>query len=203
MSADCVVLDVVVPAREPWSGTVQKGQVLRLTDLEGRQAVDFLCYNAHDSAERYCATDTVKIQANIYLGAGMSLYSNLARPMLRIIADTCGMHDTIVGCCSDDSNVVRYGKQGQPNCRDNFLYALKLHGMGMKDIVSNVNFFMRVPVAADGTVGIATGHSKPGDYVELYAEMDVLVVLSNCPQINNPASGFNPTPIRVTVLSRS
>lgn len=201
-SRKAVRFDEIIAAREPWSGVVQKGEILCLTDIEGQQAIDFLCFNAAESGERYCATDTVKIQGNIYLGPGMVLYSNLARPMFRIVTDTCGMHDTIVGCCSDESNVVRYGKKGQRNCRDNFLTALKPHGLGMKDIVSNVNFFMRVPIGPNGEVGIATGHSKPGDYVELLAEMDVLVALSNCPQINNPASGFNPTPIRVTVLAR-
>jgi len=203
MPTDTIELDLVVPAREPWSGVIRRGQILRLTDLEGQQAIDFLCYDAVDPSERYCATDTVKIPGNLYLGEGSILYSNLARPLMRIVRDTCGLHDTVVGCCSDESNVVRYGKKGQANCRDNFLRALAPHGLGRKDIVSNVNFFMRVPIGPDGAVGIATGHSKPGDVVELLAETDVLVALSNCPQINNPASGFRPTPIRVTVLSRA
>lgn len=194
-----ILTDVTVPPRAPWSGTVAAGQHLRIVDLEGRQAVDFLCYNALDPTERYCAADTMKIGGNIYLEQGSTLYSNLANPLFTIEEDTCGRHDTIGGCCSLESNRVRYGVEGQPNCRDNFLAALEPHGLGPKDIVANINFFMYVPVEADGTMAIVDGRSAPGDYVDLRAGMDVLAVLSNCPQVNNPATGFNPTPIRVIV----
>lgn len=194
-----VLTDTIVPPGEPWSAVVPQGQSLRLIDLEGTQAVDFLCYNAHDPAERYCAADTMKIAGSIYLEAGVTLYSNLANPLFTIAADTCGRHDTIGGCCSLESNRVRYGAEGQPNCRDNFLAGLAPHGLGRKDVVANINFFMYVPVEPDGSMAIVDGLSKPGDYVDLRAEMDVLAVLSNCPQMNNPANGFNPTPIRVIV----
>jgi urea carboxylase-associated protein 1 len=196
-----VVSDVTVPAGEPWSGVLTKGQVLRLTDLEGRQAVDFLCYNADDPSERYWATDTVKIQGNIYVTTGMALFSEKGRPLLRVIADTCGAHDTIAGCCSRENNIARYGTPGLANCRDNFLTALRRHGMGSMHITPNVNFFMHAPVQGDGTIAIVEGRSRAGDYVDLAAEMNVLVVLSNCPQVNNPASGGRPTPVRVTIYS--
>ncbi|MDD9907778.1 MAG: DUF1989 domain-containing protein [Rhodospirillaceae bacterium] len=194
-----IITDQVVAPREPWSAVIPKGQHLRLVDLEGLQAVDFLCYDAADPAERYCAADTMKISGKIFLETGTVLYSNLANPLFTIVEDTCGRHDTIGGCCSLESNRRRYGVEGQPNCRDNFLTALAPHGLGAKDIVANINFFMYVPVEADGTMAIVDGLSKPGDYIDLRAERDVLAVLSNCPQMNNPATGFNPTPIRVMV----
>lgn len=199
MVAGQVLTDVTVPPRTPWSGTIKRHQHLRIIDLEGLQAVDFLCYNAQDPAERYCAADTMKIAGKIFLEQGTALYSNLANPLFTIAEDSCGFHDTIGGCCSLESNRVRYGVNHTPNCRDNFLRALEPHGLGRKDIVANINFFMYVPVEADGTMAIVDGRSKPGDYIDLIAEMDALAVLSNCPQMNNPASGFNPTPIRVIV----
>ena len=194
-----VILNRIIPPGQPWSGAVKRGQVLRIVDLEGCQAVDFLCYNADRAEERYNAADTMKISGNIFIGEGTVLYSGLTNPMFTVIKDTCGRHDTIAGCCSDESNRLRYGVKGQPNCRDNFLKALEPHGLGRRDIVANVNFFMLTPVEPDGAMAIADGCSKPGDYIDLRAEMDVLVAISNCPQINNPANGFNPTPIQVVV----
>lgn len=189
----------LVPPGEPWARIVRKGQTVRIVDLEGRQAVDFLCYNAARPEERYNAADTMKLGGSIFLGKGMSLYSGLARKLFTIVEDTCGYHDTIGGCCSSEINELRYKVPNTPNCRDNFLRGLAEFGLGVKDIVTNVNFFMYVPVGPDGRMTIADGRSKPGDYVELRAEMDVLAVLSNCPQIYNPANGYNPTPIRVSV----
>jgi len=194
-----VLTDKVVAPRERWSAVIPRGHKLRIVDLEGYQAVDFLCYDAANPAERYCAADTMKISGKIFLETDTVLYSNLANPLFTITEDTCGRHDTIGGCCSLESNRRRYGVEGQPNCRDNFLSALAPHGLGEKDIVANINFFMYVPVEADGTMAIVDGLSKPGDYVDLRAERNVLAVLSNCPQINNPATGFNPTAIRVIV----
>lgn len=197
-----VVHHQIIPPGRPWSRVIEQGEVLRIVDLEGRQAVDFLCYNAADPAERYNAADTMKIPGSIYLGKGSKLYSGLGNVLFTIIEDTCGFHDTIGGCCSDDSNRVRYGATGEANCRDNFLAALEPHGLGRKDIVANINFFMYVPVAADGKMAIVDGLSKPGDFVDLLAGMDVLAALSNCPQMHNPANDYNPTPIRVVVWRR-
>jgi uncharacterized protein len=192
-----IVVDRVVPAGGEWSGVVPAGQVLRIVDLEGRQAVDFLCYSAADPSERYNAADTMKFAGTIFLTTGHGLYSGLGRRLFTIVADTCGRHDTIGGCCSAESNRFRYGVEGTPSCRDNFLRALERFGLGRKDIVANLNFFMNVPVAADGAMAIVDGWSKPGDHVDLRAETDVLVAVSNCPQIHNPCNGGRPTPIRL------
>ena len=198
--AGTVLEDATIAARASWSRVVEAGQRLRIIDLEGRQAVDFLCYNAHDHADRYAAADTMKINARgIFLGIGTTLYSVGLTPLLTVVEDTCGRHDTIGGCCSNAVNAFRYGAAPGPNCRDNFLRELAGHGMGAADIVANVNFFMYVPVAETGEMDMGPGISSPGDYVELLAETDTLAVISNCPQINNPVNDYNPTPIRVIV----
>jgi uncharacterized protein len=192
-----VLEDRTVPPGGEWSSVVRRGQMLRLVDLEGQQAVDFLCYSAADPSERYNAADTMKVAGTIALTAGHRLLSDMGRALFTIVADTAGGHDTIGGCCSAESNLLRYGVAGTPNCRDNFLRALARFGLGKKDIVANVNFFMHVPVAPDGVMRIAAGRSRPGDYVDLRAELDALAAISNCPQIYNPASGGRPTPIRL------
>jgi len=195
------VYDIVIPARAPWSQVVKKGQTLRIIDLEGNQAADFLCYNVHDPAERYSAQDTVVARRNIYLSKGTVLMSNEANPMMTITADTVGKHDTSGGACSCESNTLRYGHhtKHQHACVENFVYELGQHGLGKRDTVSNINWFMNVPVEPDGALGIVDGLSAPGKYLDLRAEMDVLAVISNCPQINNPCNGFNPTPVRVVI----
>jgi urea carboxylase-associated protein 1 len=194
-----VVLDEVIPARMPWSGIIKKGQHLRIIDLEGRQAVDFLCYNASDTVERYFAPNTIKAAGTILLTTGHVLYSDQAQALFTIVEDSYGSHDTIGGACSAPSNLMLYGVRDCPGCRENFLKALAPHGMGRRDIVPNINFFMRVPVDRSGEAAIARGDSAPGTYVTLRAEMDVLAVISNCPQINNPCNDYNPTPIQVVV----
>jgi uncharacterized protein YcgI (DUF1989 family) len=176
-----IIEDLVVPAGQPWSGVVRRGDVLRLTDLEGQQAVDFLCYNATAPDERYNAADTMKIGTSMFIETGTKRYSDMGRALFTVIEDRCGRHES------------------GPNCRDNFLAALRGHGLGKKDIVANINFFMYVPVTSAGEMAIIDGRSKPGDFIDLRAEMDVLTVLSNCPQRHNPAAGDGPTPIRVTV----
>jgi uncharacterized protein len=194
-----MIEDTVIPPGGHWGRVVAKGQTLRIEDLEGQQAVDFLCYNAARPEERYNAADTMKYGGSIYVTRGASLYSGLGRKLFTVVEDTCGFHDTIGGCCSAESNELRYGVPGTPNCRDNFLRALAPFGLGVKDIVANVNWFMYVPVTPAGTMAIALGPSKPGDHVELVADMDALAVISNCPQIYNPANGYKPTPIRIQV----
>lgn len=197
--AGSVVEDRVIPPGEFWARVLKRGQRLRIVDLEGRQAVDFLCYNAADPEERYNAADTMKYAKTIFLTRGHGIYSNRGHRLFTIVEDTCGRHDTIGGCCSAESNEFRYGVKGTPSCRENFLRALAGFGLGARDIVANLNFFMNVPVAPDGTMGIVDGLSKPGDYVDLRAEMDVLAAISNCPQVHNPCNGFHPTPIRLIV----
>ncbi|WP_420138978.1 urea amidolyase associated protein UAAP2 [Sphingomonas sp.] len=198
-----IVHDEVVPARAPWSHPIRAGQSLRIIDLEGNQAVDFLLYAAANDAERYSAQDTVAAQENIFLRTGSVLLSNEGRPMMTITATSVDYHDTIGGACSCESNSLRYGHhtKAQHSCVDNFLVANLRHGRGKRDMVSNVNFFMNVPVTADGALGIVDGISAPGLTVDLRAEMDVIVVVSNCPQINNPCNGFNPTPVRMVVTA--
>jgi urea carboxylase-associated protein 1 len=196
-----VVCEEVVPARAPWLRLVRKGQTLRIVDLEGNQAVDFLIYSAADDAERYSAQDTIAAQGNIFLTEGSVLRSNEGAPMMTLIATSVAYHDTIGGACSCESNTLRYGHhtKSQHACVENFLLANATQGRGKRDIVSNVNWFMNVPVLPDGTLGIVDGISAPGLYLDLRAEMDVTVVVSNCPQINNPCNGFNPTPVRMIV----
>lgn len=191
----------LIPAEAPWSGLVKKGQVIRIIDSEGQQAVDTLFYRADDYAERYSAQDTLRVQGSAYVGVGTKIVSNEGNVMLRVVADSCGRHDTMAGACSCESNTVRFGHETRylHACRDNFLLEVSRYGMGKRDIVPNINFFMNVPIAPSGVMTIVDGLSRPGDHVELVAEMDVLCVISNCPQVNNPCNGFNPTPIQVLV----
>jgi uncharacterized protein len=196
-----LVHDETVPARAPWARVIGAGQVLRIVDLGGNQAVDCLLFDATDPAHRYSAPDTIVAQRNIFLVAGTVLRSNEGAPMMTIAATTCAYHDTIGGACSRESNTLRYGHHTahQHACVDNFLDEGLRHGLTKRDLVSNINWFMNVPVGADGTLGIVDGISAPGLTVDLRAEMDVLVLISNCPQINNPCNGFDPTPVQVQV----
>jgi urea carboxylase-associated protein 1 len=198
-----IVYDEIVPARAPWLHHISAGQTLRIVDLEGNQAVDFLLYATADDAERYSAQDTVAAQGNLFLRQGSVLRSNEGRAMMTIVGTAVDYHDTIGGACSCESNTLRYGHhtKSEHACVENFLEANLLEGRGKRDIVSNINFFMNVPVEADGSLGIVDGISAPGLTVDLRAEMDVTLVVSNCPQINNPCNGFNPTPVRMIVTA--
>ncbi len=196
-----ILLDAVIPARVGWSHRLRAGQILRIVDLHGQQAVDALFYALPDTSERYSMQDTLLAAGTPYLGLGAALVSNRGRTLLTITADTCGNHDTAAGCCSCESNTVRFGHDTRymHACRENFITELARHGMAKRDIVPNVNFFMNVPIAPDGELVVSDGISAPGSYVDLRAETDVLCVLSNCPQLNNPCNGFVPTPIRVVI----
>ncbi len=195
------LIDAVVLAGEPWMGVVPAGHRLRIVDLEGNQAVDTLFYSASDTHEHYSAQDTIQAQGNLYLTTGSVLRSNRGRPMLTIVEDTCGRHDTLGGACSAESNTVRYAleKRHMHNCRDSFLLALAQHdgGITKRDLPGNINFFMNVPVTPAGGLTFADGISGAGRHVEMQASMDVLVLISNCPQLNNPCNAYNPTPVRV------
>ncbi|MDP1792741.1 MAG: DUF1989 domain-containing protein [Acidimicrobiales bacterium] len=200
-----LVFSETIQARAAWSRVVPAGQTLRIVDLEGNQAVDCLLYDARDTAHRYSAADTIAAQGNIFLVAGTRLLSNEGLAMMEIIATTCAYHDTLGGACSRESNSLRYGHHTaqQHACVDNFLDAGMRHGLTKRDLVSNINWFMNVPVGDDGTLGIVDGISAPGLRVDVRAIIDVLVLISNCPQINNPCNGFNPTPVRVEVWDGS
>lgn len=204
LKADKAVYREIVPAGNYWMHTLRKGQTFRIFDLEGNQAADTLFFNAADPHERYSATDTIREQGNIYLTAGTVLMSDLCNPMLTITADTVGRHDTLGGACATESNTVRYAleKKSMHACRDSFLLAVaenEHYGLDKRDIAHNINFFMNVPVTPSGGLAFADGLSAPGKYVELRAEMDVIVLISNCPQLNNPCNAYNPTPIEVLI----
>jgi urea carboxylase-associated protein 1 len=208
MTTTEALLDETVSARAPWSAILRTGQRLQIIDLHGNQAVDTLFYGVDaadrpDPALRYCAQATVAAQRNIFLTTGSVLRAGDGTPLVRIVDDEVGNHDTIAGACSKESNTLRYGHHTvhQHACAENFLAVAIKWGMGKRDLVSNVNFFMNVPVEADGTLGIVDGLSAPGKTITLVAERDTLVLVSNCPQINNPCNGFDPTPVRMVITA--
>ena len=196
-----VVLDELVEARGPWSAVVAAGDVLTIVDLEGNQAVDCLLYAAADTTVRYSAPATIAAQQSIVLTTGSVLRADTGAPLMTVVADEVGVHDTIGGACSQESNTLRYGQhtREQHACVENFLIEGSRWGLGKRDVVSNINWFMNVPVDPDGALGIVDGLSAPGKRVALKAEVDTLVLVSNCPQVNNPCNGFNPTPVRMIV----
>jgi len=194
----------IVLAGDYYMQIVKAGQTLRILDVEGNQAADTLFYNAHDISERYSAIDTIREQGNVYLSTGTKLLSNEGNLMLEITADTCGRHDTLGGACATESNTVRYAleKKCMHACRDSWLLALAENpqfGLNKRDITHNINFFMNVPVSPEGGLSFADGISGAGKYVQLTAAMDVIVLLSNCPQLNNPCNGYNPTAVEMIV----
>lgn len=183
---------------------IEAGQTVRILDLEGNQAADTLFFNADDPSERYSAQDTIREQGNVYLTAGSVLMTNENRPLLEIVADTCGRHDTLGGACATESNTVRYSleKKCMHACRDSWMLAIAEHeefGLDKADITHNINFFMNVPITKEGGLTFADGISDAGKYVELKAMMNTIILISNCPQLNNPCNAYNPTPIEVLV----
>ena len=193
-----------VDAGDYYLKVIKKGQTVRILDLEGNQAADTLFYSADDVSERYSAIDTVREQGNVYLTAGTVLMTNDCNPLLEIVADTCGRHDTLGGACATESNTVRYSleKKCMHACRDSWLLAIAENeelGLSKSDITHNINFFMNVPVTADGKLSFADGISGAGKYVELTALMDTIMLISNCPQLNNPCNAYNPTPVEVLI----
>lgn len=204
LSLEAAAFREVVWAGDYYLGKVSAGQICRILDLEGNQAADTLFYCVDDPSERYSATDTIREQHNVYLTAGSVLRSNKNRAMLEIVADTCGRHDTLGGACATESNTVRYDleKRCMHACRDSWMLAIAEkpeYGLSKRDITHNINFFMNVPVTEEGGLSFADGISAPGKYVELKALVDVYVLISNCPQLNNPCNAYNPTPIEYLV----
>ncbi len=202
--ADTASYRRIVPAGGYWMHVVKRGETLRIVDLEGNQAADTLFFNADDPHERYSAVDTVREQGNVYLTTGTILLSDLCQPMLTVTADTVGRHDTLGGACAGESNTVRYAldKKTMHSCRDNYMLAVAENegfNLGKRDIGHNINFFMNVPVRPDGRLTFEDGVSGPGKYVEMRAEMNVIALISNCPQLNNPCNAFNPTPLEVLI----
>ena len=202
--AEQAVFREQVAAGDYFIKVVNKGQTFRILDLEGNQAADTLFYKAGDPSERYSAVDTIREQGNVYLTTGTKLLSTECNVMLEIVADTCGRHDTLGGACATESNTVRYAldKKCMHACRDSWMLAVAEHeefGMSKRDITHNINFFMNVPVTRDGGLTFEDGISAAGKYVEMKAHMDTIVLISNCPQLNNPCNGYNPTPIEVLI----
>ena len=198
-----IIRDELADARAPWSAVVRAGDVLTMIDLHGNQAVDTLLYAAHDHSIRYSASATVTAQRNLFLTTGTVLRSDDSTPLMTIVADEVGNHDTVGGACSQESNTLRYGHhtKHQHACVENFLIEGAKWGLGKRDLVSNINFFMNVPVDPDGTLGIVDGLSAPGKSLSLRAETDTLVLVSSCPQINNPCNAFDPTPVRMIITT--
>jgi urea carboxylase-associated protein 1 len=198
-----VLLDEVVPARAPWSAVVKRGDVLTIVDVGANQSGDCLLYNALDTGERYSVPDTIAWGGNVYVRTGTVLRSNEGRPLATVIANEIDRQDTIGGACGKESNTLRYGHHtaSEHGCRENFLAEASKYGLGARDVVSNLNWFMNVPIEADGTLGIVDGISAPGKRVAFRAEMELLVLVSNCPQMNNPCNDFNPTPLRMIVTA--
>lgn len=194
-----VVADSIAEKRGPWSGLVRAGQFLTIVDLHGNQAVDSIIYDAGDTAIRYSAPNTIAGQANVFLTEGSILRANTGEPMMTIVHDEVGRHDTVGGACSKESNSLRYGQHTvhQHACVENFLLEGAKYGLTKRDLVSNINFYMNVPVEPNGMLGIVDGISSPGLSLTLRAERDVIVLVSNCPQINNPCNGFDPTEVRM------
>ncbi|WP_455203649.1 urea amidolyase associated protein UAAP2 [Kaarinaea lacus] len=206
LKEDDAVYREVIPAGDYFMKVVKRGQTLRILDLEGNQAADTLFYSAADPTERYSAVDTIREQGNVYLTAGTKLMSTENNVMLEIVADTCGRHDTLGGACASESNTVRYAleKKCMHACRDSWMLAVAENeefAMSKRDITHNINFFMNVPITTEGGLTFEDGISAPGKYVEMQAAMDVIVLVSNCPQLNNPCNGYNPTPIEVLIWS--
>lgn len=194
----------IIDAGDYWMHKVNSGQSFRIVDLEGNQAADTLFFSASDIEERYSAMDTIREQGNVYLTAGSMLRSNFNKPMLEIVADTCGRHDTLGGACASESNTVRYDleKRCMHSCRDSWMLALaenEEYQLDKRDITHNINFFMNVPITEEGGLTFADGISAPGIYVEMLAKTDVIVLISNCPQLNNPCNAYNPTPVEVII----
>jgi urea carboxylase-associated protein 1 len=193
-----------VGAGSYWIDRLAKNEVLRIVDVEGNQSADTLFFNASDVSDRYSAVDTIRAQRNVYLSTGSKLLSTAGNVLAEIIADTVGRHDTLGGACASESNTVRYAldKRTMHSCRDSYLLAAAQQdhlGIGKRDLSHNINFFMNVPVTREGGLMFADGLSGPGHYVEMRAAMDIIVLISNCPQLNNPCNAYNPTPLEVLI----
>jgi urea carboxylase-associated protein 1 len=197
------VYDMILPPGDGWMHEIRMGQIFRIVDLEGNQAADTLFYNAKDFRDRYSAQGTIREQGSIYLTTGTRLMSSRGNVLLTIVADTCGRHDTLGGACAAESNQVRYAleKRWMHSCRDTFLLEVLRwgRGAGKADITHNINFFMNVPVTPEGGLSFEDGVSAGGRYVEMRAEMGVVALISNCPQLNNPCNAYNPTPVRLLI----
>lgn len=197
------VYSEVVEAGLGWKHVLKKGQTFRIIDLKGNQAVDTTFYDLEDPADHYGAVPTIVGQKNIYLTTGTILRTESGKPMLKITADKTGRHDTLGGACSRQSNTVRYAREKEymHACRDSFMLQLSDcdYDIKKRDLAPNINFFMNVPITEDGYYKFDDGVSAPGNYVEMEALEDVMILISNCPQLNNPCNAYNPTPVQCVI----
>jgi uncharacterized protein YcgI (DUF1989 family) len=193
------VLQVVeIPARHGAALTMARGQVLRVVDVEGQQVGDLVCFNRDDLTERYSPQNTILFNRTIYPKVGAALVSDRGRPMMRLLSDTVGVHDLVCGSCSEEyyRNRLEH-REPHRSCRGNLAEAMVPWGVGMEDIPFSFNVFMQWPVQPDGTVRPMAAPSGPGDYVDLQAEMDLVVANSACPSDITPTNAHRPTPMRL------
>jgi urea carboxylase-associated protein 2 len=202
-----VVLQEDVPGGAMWSHVVKRHHTLRVTDVEGGANVGVLLYNRDLLVERYNMPDTLKAQYTAFVTRGRALYSDMGRILCSVTEDSCGWHDTICGHLDAAATVEKYGEKTyqkhrnefQRNAHDSFLVELGKWGMGQPDVVPNLNLFSKVTAAADGALQFHAGHSRAGSFVDLRAEMNVLVVLNTCPHPLDPAVPYAPKPIKLTI----
>lgn len=194
-----VIDAVVIPPAGRLAREVGRGDVMRIIDLEGRQVGDLIAFNRANLEEKFWISNTIRLNKTVYVTTGHVLYSELSNPMFSVIADTCGRHDLLAGSCNAEIDKVRYGVHDHRGCVENFVAALAPYGLARKDVPMSLNLFMNCPVEADGSWTIAEPVSKPGDYVDLRAEMDCLVVLSNCPQDLNPCNAGKLKPLKMVI----
>ncbi len=196
------ILDEVVPAGKLTALNLRAGQILRVVDLQGKQVVDIVALVSSDPTEQLSCVYSVVLNRCWKLTTGHVLYTTRARPLFTITADTVGLHYAGGGYCTEEVNFLRYGVRGSKNCGDNLRTALDMLGLGgtsfSLDSCFNVN--MNLTYQPDGTMALNEPLSRPGDYLDLRAELDCAVALSNCPQDRNPCNGFHPTPVRLLVF---
>lgn len=195
--ADAAVLHrETIPGGWYWHTTMRRGEALRITNVEGTSAVSLIAWNAHDVSERINHADTVKVQWNASLRKGRIILSDMGRVLFAIIEDSCGAHDAIVGVSNAGANASKYGGDHR-NTRENFILAAGKLGLSRRDIASSITFFAPIGVDASGRFTWDGTKRKPGDFVDLRAEMDLLIALSNCPHPHDPEPSYTPGPAEV------
>jgi hypothetical protein len=204
---ETVLWEETIQPGASWSHVLKRGTALRITDLEGGANVGGIFYNFECPTERYNMPDTLKAQHIARLTTGFVLYSDMGRILLSVIGDTVGWHDPIGGTSNHRMVTNKYGASSyqqdrnnyQKNGRDSFLVELGKWGLGLRDLVANVNFFSRVDVADDGTMSFTPGNSKPGDAIELRSEMNVLAILNTCQHPLDPNPNYQPKPVQISI----
>ena len=195
-----VVRVVEIPARYGAALEVGRGQVVRVVDVEGQQVGDFVCFNQDDLTERYSPQNTILFNRTIYPAIGAALVSDRGRPMMRIVADTVGVHDLICGSCSEEYYRDRLDYRGpHRSCRSNLAEAMAPWGVTLEDIPFSFNVFMQWPVQPDGSVRPMAAPSGAGDYLDLRAELDLVIANSACPSDITPTNAHRPSPMRLVL----